>query len=145
MTETIQPATWTVVLGLVFGAISMLIPPAVALTLYWLNNLRVELQTTRLNLLAQQQATRAALEENTAVTRVVEKQTNGALEAARREAVEWRVRFDRLHSLLREVHHDPTARAAIESAMERRRGGTDEHFSELTAELMQPERRRAKN
>ena len=130
--------TWPAFLTLVITGLILITTASIPVIISLLRNTKARLDLTYTVLLQQHEA----MKQSAAKVDQVERQTNGQLEAARRDALEQRVVRERFESLVREIYHDPAVKAAIDAAMERRRAGTtDEHFAQLAAELMQPDRR----
>jgi len=71
----IEPSTWSAVLATLAGAMIPLIFTALGVVLFWLRNVKAQLDVAHTMLLKQQKD----LQENTVKTVEIEKQTNGRL------------------------------------------------------------------
>ena len=132
----IEPATWTTVLGTLAGALLPIILAALGVVMFWLRNVKAKLDIQHALLMKQQHD----LQENTATTAIIEKQTNGALEAARNEATKYRSGFERLSWILREVNANEQGREIIDGVMQRHRVVIhDESYDALMRSLMSQE------
>jgi hypothetical protein len=71
----IEPTTWSAVIALIAGAASIMVPAALGVVLFWLRNVKAQLDVAHALLIKQQKD----LQENTVKTDQIEKQTNGRL------------------------------------------------------------------
>jgi len=71
----IEATTWSAVVALIAGAASIVVPAALGVVLYWLRNLKAQLDVAHALLIKQQNDLKA----NTEKTNRIEHQTNGRL------------------------------------------------------------------
>jgi hypothetical protein len=129
----IEPPTWTAVIALIAGAASIMVPAALGVVLFWLRNVKAQLDVAHAMLLKQQ----ADLKTNTDTTAAIEKQTNGVLASAREEATKYRSGFERLAWILREVNATEDGSALIDGIMQRHRTVIrDDSYDQLMADLL---------
>ena len=74
-TPTITPATWDALIGIIVGALTLIVPALLGIVLFWLRNVKAQLDVAHALLLQQRQE----LQANSAKTETIEKQTNGRL------------------------------------------------------------------
>jgi hypothetical protein len=129
----IEPTTWTAVIALIAGAASIMVPAALGVVLFWLRNVKAQLDVAHALLLKQQKD----LQANSDTTAQIEKQTNGVLAAAREEATKYRSGFERLAWILREVNGTEDGSALIDGIMQRHRTVIrDDSYDQLMADLL---------
>jgi hypothetical protein len=130
MTPDIAPSNWPAVFALLAGAASIIVPAALGVVLYWLRNVKAQLDVAHALLMKQQRE----LQLNTEATAQIEKQTNGVLAAALDDATKYKLWAERLDWIVRKVNESDEGRAILDRIMSDNRVSHDARLARLLKE-----------
>ena len=126
----IEPSTWNAVFALLAGAASIIVPAALGVVLYWLRNVKAQLDVAHALLTKQQRD----LQRNTEATAQIEKQTNGVLAAALDDATKYKLWAERLDWIVKQVNETEEGRAILDRIMRDNRVSHDARLARLLKE-----------
>ena len=137
---TVTPTTIDALLGLVLGAAALVITAGVPIILFWLRNVKTQLDVTHTLLMKQQKE----LQANTETTTAIERQTNGSLAQARDDAMKALAIAKRLKDtneqqkwIIGELQKMEEGRRLIDQIMQTRRADVaTTAYDELMARLL---------
>jgi hypothetical protein len=130
VTEPIAPSTWPAVFALIAGAASIIVPAALGVVLYWLRNVKAQLDVAHALLVRQQRE----LQRNTEATTQIEKQTNGVLAAALDDVTKYKLWAERLDWIVRQINQTEEGRAVLDRIMRDSRISHDDRLARLLRE-----------
>ena len=130
MTEPIAPSTWPAVFAMLAGAASIIVPAALGVVLYWLRNVKAQLDVAHALLVKQQRE----LQRNTEATTQIEKQTNGVLAAALDDVTKYKLWAERLDWIVKQVNETDEGRAILDRIMSDNRVSHDARLARLLKE-----------
>ena len=131
--DAITPSTWTAVLATLAGAASLIVAAGLPVVLYWLRNVKAQLDVAHAMLIRQQNDLKA----NTETTVQIEKQTNGVLAATRDEVTKYKLWAERLDWIMRQVNATEEGRALLDKIMQEHRTVIhDANYDRLISDLL---------
>ena len=126
----ITPTTLDALWALMLGAAALIVSTGVPVILFWLRNVKAQLD-----------AQYTELRKNTKATETVEKQTNGEFARIKNEAQKWRAMAERMNWIMREVNRTPEGRALLDTIMTNHRSVIhDSDYDKVLARLLNEER-----